>query len=100
MADLQSGHLDDAEKSLRQILTLPEAGQRWADAARYVDQVIPQRRHDDQLWAEAQLQSTSTEPGHLMKEVKSLDELLVAGGPHQTAGAPNARCLARADISR
>ena len=82
-ADLQSGRLDDAEKSLRHILTLPEAGQRWADAARYVDQVIPQRRHDDQLWAEAQLQSTSTEPGHLMKEVKSLDELLVAGGPHE-----------------
>ncbi len=83
MADLQSGRLDDAEKSLRHILTLPEAGQRWADAARYVDQVIPQRRHDDQLWAEAQLQSNSTEPGHLLKEVKSLDELLVAGGPHQ-----------------
>ncbi len=83
MADLQSGRLDDAEKSLRHILTLPEVGQRWADAARYVDQVIPQRRHDDQLWAEAQLQSTSTEPGHLMKEVKSLDELLVAGGPHE-----------------
>jgi eukaryotic-like serine/threonine-protein kinase len=82
-ADLQSGRLDDAEKSLRHILTLPEAGERWADAARYVDQVIPQRRHDDQLWADAQLQSTSTEPGHLMKEVKSLDELLVAGGPHQ-----------------
>ncbi len=82
-ADLQSGHLDDAEKSLRHILTLPEAGQRWADAARYVDQVIPQRRHDDQLWATAQLQSTSTKPGHLMKEVKSLDELLVAGGPHE-----------------
>jgi eukaryotic-like serine/threonine-protein kinase len=83
MADLQSGRLDDAEKSLRHILTLPEAGQHWADAARYVDQVIPQRRHDDQLWAEAQLQSNSTEPGHLLKEVKSLDELLVAGGPHQ-----------------
>ena len=83
MADLQSGRLDDAEKELRHILTLPEAGERWADAARYVDQVIPQRRHDDQLWAEAQLQSTSTEPGHLMKEVKSLDELLVAGGPRE-----------------
>jgi serine/threonine protein kinase len=83
MADLQSGRLDDAEKSLRHILALPEVGARWADAARYVDQVIPQRRNDDQLWAEAQLQSTSTEPGHLMKEIKSLDDLLAAGGPHE-----------------
>jgi serine/threonine protein kinase len=83
MADLQNGRLDDAEKSLRHILTLPEVGQRWADAARYVDQVIPQRRHDDQVWAEVQLQSASTEPGHLLKEIKSLDDLLVAGGPHE-----------------
>lgn len=98
-ADLQGGHLDEAEKSFRHVLTLPEGSQRWADAARYVDQVIPQRRRDDQLWSEAQLQSGSQEAGHLMKEVKALDDLLAAGGPHEEQ-ARNMRDAVIAQVAR
>ena len=83
MADLQAGDLEDAEKWLRDILTLPEGGHRWSDAAHYVDQVIPERRQDEKLWAAAQLESTSQEPGHLLPEVKALDELLALPGPHK-----------------
>ena len=83
MADLQAGDLEDAEKWLRDILTLPEGGHRWSDAAHYVDQVIPERRQDEKLWAAAQLESTSQEPGHLLQEVKALDELLALPGPHK-----------------
>src|SRR5438445_636122 len=83
MADLQAGDLEDAEKWLRDILTLPEGGHRWSDAAHYVDQVIPERRQDEKLWAAAQLESTSQEPGHLLQEVKALDELLAVPGPHK-----------------
>src|SRR5207253_4942105 len=56
---------------------------RWSDAAHYVDQVIPERRRDEQLWAGALLESTSQEPDHLLQEVKTLDELLAAGGTHE-----------------
>jgi serine/threonine protein kinase len=82
-AYLQDGDLDDADKSLRDILTLPQVGPHWPDAAHYVDQVIPERRRDQQLWNGALFASTSPAPGHLLQEVKMLDDLLAAGGAHQ-----------------
>ena len=83
MAELQEGRLDDSEKSLRELLTLPAGDRHWVDAERYVDEVIPQRRQELQLWSEAQVESTSVERGHLLKEVKLLDEVLAEGGPHE-----------------
>ena len=68
---------------LRDILSLPQVGPRWPDAAHYVDQVIPERRRDQQLWNAALFASTSPAPGHLLQEVKMLDELLASGGAHQ-----------------
>ena len=83
MAELQDGRFDQAEKSFRQILLLPAVGHHWADAERYIDQVIPQRRQEQQLWAEAQMESSSAERGHVLKEIKLLDEVLAAGGAHE-----------------
>jgi hypothetical protein len=80
---LRDGDLDDAEKSLRDVLALPAMGPRWTDAAHYVDRVIPERRRDQQLWTAALFASTSPAPGHLLQEVKLLDELLSSGGAHQ-----------------
>jgi len=82
-AYLRDGDLDDADKSLRDILVLPQAGPRWPEAARDVDQVIPERRREQQLWAAALFASTSQTPGHLLMEVKTLDDLLAAGGTRQ-----------------
>jgi len=82
-AYLRDGDLDDAGKSLRDVLALPAIGTRWSDAAHYLDQVIPERRRDQQLWTAALFASTSPAPGHLLQEVKLLDELLAAGGAHQ-----------------
>jgi hypothetical protein len=83
MADLQDDRFDRAEKALRDLLLLPEAGRHWADAERYVDQVIPERRQEQQLWAEAQMEASSNERGHLLKEIKALDEVMAAGGTHE-----------------
>jgi eukaryotic-like serine/threonine-protein kinase len=83
IADLQEGRLDEADKSFRGILMLPAGDRHWVDAERYVDEVIPQRRQELQLWSEAQVESSSIERGHLLKEVKLLDEVLAEGGPHQ-----------------
>ena len=82
-AYLQAGDLDDAETWFRDILTSPEVGHRWSDAAHYVDAVIPERRANEKLWAAVQFESTSHEPGHLLREVKALDELLALPGPHK-----------------
>jgi len=82
-AYLQDGDLDDADKSLRDILALPQVGPRWPDAAHDVDRVIPERRRDQQLWNAALFASTSPAPGHLLQEVKMLDDLLASGGAHQ-----------------
>lgn len=83
MAELQDARFDDAERSLRNILLLPARGRHWADAERYIDEVIPQRRQEQQLWTEAQMQSSSAERGHLLKEIRALDEVMAEGGAHE-----------------
>jgi serine/threonine protein kinase len=83
MADLQNARFEEAEKSLRDLLLLPETGHHWADAERYVDQVIPERRLEQQLWADALMEGSSNERGHLLKEIKALDEVMAAAGSHE-----------------
>jgi serine/threonine-protein kinase len=83
MADLQDARFDQAERALRDLLLLPETGRHWADAERYVDQVIPERRREQQLWAEAQMEASSDERGHLLKEIKALDDVMAVGGAHE-----------------
>jgi serine/threonine-protein kinase len=74
---------DDAEKPLREILTSPEAGRYWADAARYVDETLPERRQEDQLWANEQKEMNVQGPEHRINEVKLLDQVMALGGTHQ-----------------
>jgi hypothetical protein len=38
---------------------------------------------EQQLWAEAQVESSSAERGHVLKEIKLLDEVLAEGGAHE-----------------
>jgi hypothetical protein len=83
MKDFDAGRLDDSEKPLREILLLPEAGQHWTDAAKYVDEIIPKRRSEEQLWARAEQEAGLTGAGHRINEVKILDQVLATGGVHQ-----------------
>jgi tetratricopeptide (TPR) repeat protein len=86
MKDLDAGRYNDSEKSLREILTLPEAGRHWEDAARYVDEVIPERRQEEDTWARAQQAASNvTDPEHRINEVRVLDQVLAQGGDHQQA---------------
>jgi serine/threonine protein kinase/tetratricopeptide (TPR) repeat protein len=99
MAYLKAGDLDDAEESLREILTLPEGGHRLSEAARYIDQVIPERRQEEQLWTAAQLIPNSRDPGDLLTEIKAFDEVLAVGGRHEQ-GARQKHDALIADIIR
>ncbi|HEV2520905.1 MAG TPA: protein kinase [Candidatus Acidoferrales bacterium] len=83
MKDVDAGRFDDSEKSLREILTLPEAGRHWRDAARYVDEIIPERRQQEQLWAREQHESGMIGPEHRLNEVRILAQVLAQGGAHQ-----------------
>ena len=81
-AYLQDGDLDDADKSLRDILALPQVGPRWSDAAHYVDQVIPERRRNQQLWAAA-LRGHFPSARPPFARDKELDELIILRRAHQ-----------------
>jgi serine/threonine protein kinase len=78
-----AGEWDSAEKPLREILTLPEVNRHWNEAARYVDETIPERKKADELWANEQREVGVTGPEHRINEVKFLDQLLALGGVHQ-----------------
>ena len=83
MKAFAAGEWDSAEKPLREILTLPEVNRHWTEAARYVDETIPERRRADQLWANEQNEIGVMGPEHRINEVKLLDQLLALGGIHQ-----------------
>jgi serine/threonine protein kinase/polyhydroxyalkanoate synthesis regulator phasin len=83
MKSVSAAQWDDAEKPLREILTLPEAGRHWTEAARYVDETLPERRQEDQLWANEQKEMNAQGPEHRINEVKLLDQVMALGGTHQ-----------------
>jgi serine/threonine protein kinase len=83
MKAFAAGEWDGAEKPLREILILPEVNRHWTEAARYVDETIPERRKADQLWANEQQEIGVMGPEHRINEVKLLDQLLALGGLHQ-----------------
>jgi serine/threonine protein kinase/ribosomal protein S20 len=83
MKAFAAGEWGSAEKPLREILTLPEVNRHWTEAARYVDETIPERRKADQLWANEQQEIGVMGPEHRINEVKLLDQLLALGGVHQ-----------------
>lgn len=78
-----AGEWDNAEKPLREVLTLPEVNRHWTEAARYVDEILPERRKADQLWANEQREQGIMGPEHRINEIKFLDQLLAIGGIHQ-----------------
>lgn len=83
MEYLNSADFDDADESFREILTLPEGGHRAAEAERYIDILIPERRQEEQLWAAAQRDANSKDPAHALTEISALDQVLAAGGGHE-----------------
>jgi predicted Ser/Thr protein kinase len=80
MGQMNQGSLDEAEGSFRKILALPEGGRRRADAERYLNDVIPARRQEDQLWVQAQQTWQSQQPGRARKTIALLDQIMEGGG--------------------
>ncbi len=83
MKDMQAAEFDDAEKLLRELIALPGAGPHRPDAERYADEIIPQRRYEDLLWADLQQYARSLSADHVENELKTIDKILILGSARQ-----------------
>lgn len=83
MRATSEGQWDTAEEPLHRILTLPEVNRHWAEAAQYVDEIIPERKKEEQIWSDQQHESDITGPEHRFNEVKLLDQIMAIGGVHR-----------------
>ncbi len=83
MKDMQASEFDDAEKLLREVIALPDAGPHRPDAERYADEIIPQRRYEDLLWANLQQYARSLSADHVENELKTVDKIVILGSARQ-----------------
>jgi TonB family protein len=83
ISEMNQDQLDSAEGEFKKILALPEGGRRRADAQHYIKDVLPARREEDNLWAQAQQAWQSKAPQRGRQVVQLLDQIIAANGAHQ-----------------
>ncbi len=83
MKDMQAAEFDDAETLLREVIAMPDAGPHRPEAERYADEIIPQRRYEDLLWADLQQYARSLSADHVENELKTIDKILILGSARQ-----------------
>jgi eukaryotic-like serine/threonine-protein kinase len=82
--DVDAGRFSSAEKYLANILALPEGGLRRDDAKKYQDQVIPQRKQEETLWAQAKKDSQKNDLGALKQADNTLGQVIQLDGPRKS----------------
>ena len=82
--DVDAGRFSSAEKYLATILALPEGGLRKDDARKYQDQVIPQRKKEETLWARAKKDSGKNDVASLKQADDTLAQVIQLGGPRKS----------------
>jgi serine/threonine-protein kinase len=79
-----AGRFDQAERSFRQVLSLPEGGRRRADAQRFIKELIPQRKQEESLFAQAQpLAQQGDNEGRLQEADRLLQQVIAFNGPRR-----------------
>jgi hypothetical protein len=73
----------EAQQDLRAILDMPPGGRRKDDARKYLDQVIPQRQREEQLFAEARQAMGRKDTNSLKMAADLLVQVISFGGPRQ-----------------
>jgi hypothetical protein len=79
--DVDAGRFSSAEKYLASILALPEGGLRRDDARKYRDQIIPQRKQEETLWAQAKKDAQKSDLASLKQADGVLAQVIQLGGP-------------------
>jgi len=82
-AESDGARFTQAQSELRKILALPDGGRRKDDARNFLDQVIPQREREEQLFAEAQLGLRQNDPSGLRHAADLFGQVVKLGGPRQ-----------------
>ncbi len=82
--DVDAGRFSSAEKYLASILTLPEGGLRKDDARKYQDQIIPQRKQEETLWAQAKKDAQKNDLGSLKQADTTLGQVIQLSGPRKS----------------
>ena len=80
---LAQNRLDQAEQAFRQILALPEGGRRREDAQRQLEEVLPRRREEERLFAEAQQAARKGDAASFNQALKLLDSVIGSNGPRR-----------------
>jgi eukaryotic-like serine/threonine-protein kinase len=83
-SDIDRGQFLPAEKSLNQILALPEGGLRRDDAKKYLDQTIPRRKEEEALFAQAKRALRKKDQDSLNRTAALLDRVIQFEGPRKT----------------
>jgi serine/threonine-protein kinase len=82
--DVDADRFSSAEKYLGSILAMPEGGLRKDEAKRYRDQVIPQRKQEEALWARAKKDSQKSDLASLKQADDTLGQVIQLGGPRKS----------------
>ena len=82
-AETDNARFAQAQQDLGKILALPAGGRRKDDARSFLDQVIPKRQHEEQLFAEALQSMHQNNPGSLQHASDLFGEVAKLGGPRQ-----------------
>ena len=83
-SDMERGQFSTAENSLNQILTLPEGGLRRDDAKRYLGEVIPKRKEEEALFAQARREMRKKDGVSLKGAAALLDRVIQLQGPRKS----------------
>jgi serine/threonine-protein kinase len=82
-AETDKARFTQAQQDLDKILALPAGGRRKDDARNYLNQVIPGRLHEEQLFAKAQHALAQKDPNNLQLAADLFGEVVKLGGPRQ-----------------
>jgi serine/threonine protein kinase len=83
-SDIERGQFATAETSLNQILELPEGGLRKDDAKRYLNEVIPKRKEEEALFAQAKRGMRKKDSVNLKGAAALLDRVIQLQGPRKS----------------
>ena len=81
-ADVDGGRFQPAERNLRKILIL-QGGSRRDDAQKYLDQVIPQRRREEESLSRAKQDLQKNDRNSLNDAAARLDQIMQSAGPRK-----------------
>ncbi|MGA8073964.1 MAG: hypothetical protein WB995_10835, partial [Candidatus Acidiferrales bacterium] len=82
-ADVDGSRFDAAKRDLQKILALGDGGVRKDDARKYLDEVIPRRQQEENLFRQAKQAAQSSDPKTLQKAVDLSGQVVALNGPRR-----------------